>query len=66
MHLVLWKVLFIVSFQGSKVNSNLHLAINLSKSFMLPKSEDKNNDDEEDQDEDNYDDDSDYSSEEED
>ena len=52
MHLVLWKVSFVVSFQGSKVNSNLHLVINLSKSFMLSKSEDKNNDDEEDQDED--------------
>ena len=63
MHLVLWKVLFIVSFQG-EVNSNLHLVINLSKSLMFSESEDKDDDDEEFQDENSQDDDSNYSSEE--
>ena len=47
MHLVLWKVSFIVSFQGIELNSNLHVVINLSKSLMFSESEDKDDDDEE-------------------
>ena len=61
MHAVLWKVSFIVSFQGTEVNSNLHVVINLSKSLMFSESEDRDGDDEEGQDEYIQDDDSNYS-----
>ena len=61
MHAVLWKVSFIVSFQGTEVNSNLQVVINLSKSLMFSESEDKDDDDEEDQDEYIQDDDRNYS-----
>ena len=64
MHLVLWKVPFIVSFQGIEVNSNLHLVINLSKSLMFSESEDKDDNDKDDQDEHSQNDDSNYNSEE--
>ena len=65
-HLVPWKVLSIASIQGIAMNSNLYLAINLSKSLMFSESEGKDDNDEENQDEDNQDYDSDYSREEED
>ena len=65
-HVVLWNVWFIASFQGTEMNSNLHLVINLSKSLMFSESEDKDDEDEEYQDEDGQDDDSNYGSEEED
>ena len=61
MHAVLWKVSFIVSFQGTEVNSNLHVVINLSKSLMFSESEDKDDDDAEGQDEYIQDDDRNYS-----
>ena len=64
MHLVLWKVSLIVSFQGTEVNSNLHVVINLGKSLMFSESEDKEDDDEEGKDEYIQDDDSNYSNEE--
>ena len=65
-HLVLWKVSFIASFQGTEMNSYLQLVINLGKSLIFSESEDKDDDDEESKDEDSQDNDSDYSSEEED
>lgn len=61
MHAVLWKVSFIVPFQGTEVNSNLQVVINLSKSLMFSESEDKDDNDEEGQDEYIQDDDSNYS-----
>ena len=49
-HLVLWNVLFIASFQGIEIKSDLQLFINFSKSLMFSESEDKGDIDEEDHD----------------